>query len=58
MEEFQAQYEDLRENKSLCAHYHTLYGELLLRKARTRDGEPRIQLRIQAREYMEKSLKL
>ena len=56
--EFDTHYEDLKEDKSLCAHYHYQYGRYLLRKSEGRKGEERLNLLIQARKQLENSLEL
>ena len=56
--EFETHYEDLQGNKSLCAHYYSQYGEYLLRQSERRNYEQRLQLQIQARKHLEKSLEI
>jgi tetratricopeptide (TPR) repeat protein len=56
--EFQTHYEDLKEDKSLCAHYYYQYGRYLSRKSESYEGKERLDLQIQAREQLEKLLKL
>ena len=56
--EFDTNYEDLAEDKSLCAHYHYLYGRYLLRKSESHWGQERFELQIQASDQLEESLKL
>jgi hypothetical protein len=56
--EFDTHYKDLKENKSLCAHYYYQYGRYLTRKSDSEEDKNRLDLRIQAREQLEKSLEL
>jgi tetratricopeptide (TPR) repeat protein len=56
--EFDTHYEDLKEDKSLCAHYHYQYGRYLLRKSEGHQGTQRFKSLHKAREQLEKSLKL
>jgi tetratricopeptide (TPR) repeat protein len=56
--EFDTHYEDLKEDKSLCAHYYYQYGRYLSRKSENEKDKKRLDLRIQARDEQEKSLKL
>ncbi|CAB3989383.1 E3 ubiquitin- ligase DZIP3 [Paramuricea clavata] len=56
--EFDAHYEDLKEDKSLCAHYYYQYGRYLSRKSESEKDENRLDLQVQARDELEKSLKL
>ena len=56
--EFETHYEDLKEDKSLCAHYHYQHGRYLLRKSEGRKGEERLNLLTQARKELENSLEL
>jgi tetratricopeptide (TPR) repeat protein len=56
--EFDTHYEDLKEDKSLCAHYYYQYGRYLSRKSDSEEDEKRLDLRIQARDEEKKSLKL
>ena len=58
MEEFETHYEELKENKSLCAQYYYQLGKYLSRKSESQKGKQRLNLRIQAREQLEKSLEL
>ena len=55
--EFKTRYEDLKQDKSLCAHYYSQYARFLLRKSR-KNRKKRLELQTEAREMMEKSLKL
>ena len=57
-EEFETRYEDLKEDKSLCAHYYSQYGEYLLRQAQSQSDEEKLKLQIQARDHLQKSLEL
>ena len=56
--EFDAHYEDLKEDKSLCAHYYYQYGRYLSRKSGNEKDKKRLDLQVQARDEEEKSLKL
>ena len=56
--EFETHYEDLKDDQSLCAHYYYQYGRYLLRKSENQQGTKRLNLRIDAREQLEKSLEL
>ena len=56
--EFETHYEDLEENKSLCAHYCYQYGRYLWRKSKSHNGEERLDLQTQARDQLKKSLEL
>ena len=56
--EFDTNYEDLKEDKSLCAHYHYLYGRYRLRLSESHWGQERLELQIQASDRLEESLKL
>ena len=58
--EFDTHYEDLKEDKSLCAHYYYQYGRYLSRKSESerKNDKTRLDLLIQARNEQEKSLKL
>ena len=56
--EFETHYEDLKEDKSLCAHYFYQYGRYLWRKSRSHNGEERLDLQTQARDQLKKSLEL
>ncbi|CAB3989384.1 E3 ubiquitin- ligase DZIP3 [Paramuricea clavata] len=56
--EFETHDKDLKEDKSLCAHYHYQYGRYLLRKSEHHNGEQRFKSLHKAREQLEKSLKL
>jgi tetratricopeptide (TPR) repeat protein len=56
--EFETHYEDLKEDKSLCAHYYYQNGKYLSRKSECYEGKERLDLQIQAREQLEKLLKL
>ncbi|XP_028411856.1 uncharacterized protein LOC114534594 [Dendronephthya gigantea] len=57
---FVAHEEELKQDKSLCAHYYYQNGRYLLRKAEseTEDREARLDLQFKALEELEKSLKL
>ena len=56
--EFETRYEDLKEDKSLCAHYYFQYAEYLLRQAQYQNGKDKLKLQIQARDELQKSLEL
>ena len=56
--EFETHYKDLKEDKSLCAHYYSQYGEYLLRQAQSQNGKGKLLLQIQARDQLQKSLEL
>ena len=56
--EFETHYEEIKEDKSLCAHYYNLYGRYLSHKSEKLSREQRLNLQIEAREQLEKSLKL
>ena len=56
--EFETHYEDLKKDKSLCAYYYSQYGEYLLRQAQSQNGKEQLQLQIQARNQLQKSLQL
>ena len=56
--EFETHYKILKEDTPLCAHYYYLYWRYLLRESESHSGRERLDLQVQAREYMEKSLEL
>ena len=56
--EFETHYEDLKEGKSLCAHYHYQYGRYLTHKSQGRTAKERLKLQTAAREQLEKSFEL
>ena len=56
--EFKSHYEVLKDDQSLCAHYCYQYGRYLSRKAESQHGRRQLNLRIEAREQLEKSLEL
>jgi tetratricopeptide (TPR) repeat protein len=56
--EFDTHYGDLKEDKSLCAHYYYQYGRYLSRKFESEEDKTRLDLLVQAREQLEESLKL
>ena len=56
--EFDTHCEDLKKDTPLCAHYYYLYWRYLLRESESHSGKERLDLQVQARKYMEKSLKL
>jgi tetratricopeptide (TPR) repeat protein len=57
-EEFDTHYDELKEDKSLCAHYYYQYGRYLSRKSESEKDEKRLDLQVDARDEQEKSLKL
>ena len=57
-EEFEAHYEELKQDKSLCAYYHYQYGRYLSFISRNHKNKKRLNLENQAREQLEESLKL
>ena len=54
--EFETHYEDLKEDKSLCAHFHYQNGRYLSFESKSHQGKERLNFAIQAREEVEKSL--
>ena len=56
--EFETHHEDLKKDKSLCAHYYYQYGRYLLRKSESEEKIDRLKLQVRARELLEKSLQL
>ena len=56
--EFETHYEDLKKDKSLCAHYYYQNGRYLLRKSEGEESIRRRDLRVRAREQLEQSLQL
>jgi tetratricopeptide (TPR) repeat protein len=56
--EFDTHYGDLKEDKSLCAHYYYQYGRYLLRKSEGHQGTQRLDSLHKARKQLEKSLEL
>ena len=57
-EEFERRSEDLREDKSLCAHFYYHYGRYISCKAYALYGKDRLKVLHTAREQMEHSLEL
>ena len=57
-EEFEAHYEDIKEDKSLCAQYYYQYGRYLLRKSDSHRGKEQSDLRREACKQLEESLRL
>ena len=55
---FETHHKDLKEDKSLCAHYYSQYGEYLLRQAQSQNGKEKLLLQTQARDQLQKSLEL
>ena len=56
--EFDTHYEDLKEDKSLCAHFYCQHGRYITRKSQVRTGEKRLKLQTEAHELLEKSFEL
>ena len=56
-EEFDIHFQQLKEKKSLCAHFYYQYGRYLMRKSENEKGD-RSDLQTQARIYLMKSLEL
>ena len=56
--EFETHYANLKEDKSLCAHYYYQYGRYLLRKSDSEENTIRLQRQVSAREQLEQSLQL
>ena len=60
--EFETHYEDLKEDKSLCAHFYYQNGRYLLRKSESHKGDDQLEERLdllnQGRKLLEKSLEL
>ena len=56
--EFETHYEDVKEDKSLCAHFHYQNGRYLSFLSKSCEGKERLKHAIQAREELEKSLEL
>ena len=56
--EFKTHYEDLKEDKSLCANFYYQHGRYVTRKSESHHGEERLDLLIQACKPLEKSLEL
>ena len=56
--EFETHDEDLKEDKSLCAHYYYQYGRYLSRKSEGHKGKQRLDSLHKARKQLEKSLEL
>ena len=56
--EFETHYEDLKEDKSLYAHYCYQNGRYLWRKSRSNKGKGALDLQIEARDQLKKSLEL
>ena len=56
--EFETHYDNLKNDKSLCAHYYYQYERYLWRKSRSHKGEERLELQTPAREQLKKSLEL
>ena len=56
--EFETHYEEIKEDTSLCAHYYNLYGRYLSYKSDKLFREERLNLQVEARKQLEKSLKL
>ena len=56
--EFETYYEDVKEDKSLCAHFHYQNGRYLSFVSKSCQGKERLNHAIQARKELEKSLEL
>jgi tetratricopeptide (TPR) repeat protein len=57
--EFDTHYEDLKEDKSLCAHYYFQYGRYLSYKSENQENNrARVDMEADARKQLEKSLEL
>ena len=56
--EFETHYEDVKEDKSLCAHFHYQNGRYLSFISKSCEGKERLNHAIQARKELEKSLEL
>ena len=56
--EFETHYEDLKEDKSVCAHFYYQNGIYLTHKSQGQEGEERLPLLNQARNLLETSLEL
>ena len=56
--EFETHYEDVKEDKSLCAHFHYQNGRYLSFISKSCEGKERLKHANQAREELEKSLEL
>ena len=56
--EFETHYEDVKEDKSLCAHFHYQNGRYLSFISKSCEGKERLKQANQAREELEKSLEL
>ena len=55
---FETHYESIKEHKSLCAHFYFQNAEYLLRQAQTVSHEEKLDLQIEARKDLRKSLEL
>ena len=56
--EFETHYEDVKEDKSFCAHFHYQNGRYLSFISKSCQGQERLNHAIQARKELEKSLEL
>ena len=56
--EFETHYEDVKEDKSLCVHFHYQNGRYLSFISKSCEGKERLNHAIQARKELEKSLEL
>ena len=56
--EFETHHEDLKEDKTLCAHYCYQNGRYLWRKSRSNKGKDALDLQTEARDQLKKSLEL
>ena len=55
---FETYYEDLKEDKSLCAHYYCQYGRYLSHKANEANEQEKCETLLKARKQQEESLRL
>ena len=58
MEEIKKEFEDLKEDKSLCAHFYYQCGRYLSRKSERYTNQERLNWQNKAREQLEKSLEI
>ena len=56
--EFETHYEDLEQDRSLCAHYYYQNGRYVTYKSQGRKGKERLKLQTVARKLLEKSFEL
>ena len=57
-EAFEANYEEVKKDEAICAHYYYQYGRSLLCKSGDKLGEERLKLQKKAREHLKISLQL